>query len=845
MLTRPCRSLVVLAAMLLAGCGSDESPGTDHLPSAPIEVLRDTNGVPHIYGETDRDAFYGAGYMMATDRLLQVDMARRRALGRWSEVLPDKLADDKLARLFNWRDLGRQAAAVTKQDNSREWRLMTAWVAGLNRRIEEVRSHKVPLPYGFGPKELDYLPEKWDPSDVLVVAKMTGFGNDESLEYELFMTIAERLFPDKFSKVELPRPARAVWTVPTEDLPPGLPQADWIPGGPASAGSAPHFDPSKLDPERVRRSLVWLHALDSLRTAGSNNWAIDGQHTDNGRPLLAGDPHLGFKFPGIFYALHINSADHGGTFNVAGFSFPGLPGVSIGQTDSLAWTPTTAFADVMDVWEVPSPDFNTIVVGGKTTTVTIREETIHVRGAGKPAGMGSDVTVDERDVPGIGVVLPKDIAPIPLATVGHELLLRWTGFADKYPFRLTDLDRARDIDEFDADIDEQHGLNFNMLAADAHGITYRVGVDVPDRDPRKGYKPWQVMDGTNADSLWTGAMLPREDLPHGRAEKRGWLGTANNDPFGFTADGRVDDDPFYYGAFFAPGWRAAREKDRIEALIGAGKVKVSDMQALQRDLHSNLADDLIPLLDQAWAAADTDPALAKYKGDADLGTLMTALDAWDRRMARTSSGAVIFNAFAHFAASSTLEDDLKVLYPAAMDLETVFVLKIAMLVLRGDYPQGDALLEQGKNAVLLDALSQTRDFIVQHFGSVDPAGYQYGDLHVTKWTDSLGAGLSYGENPTDGGESTVDVSPHQFLDNDKPAQRWPSTYGPIEHMVVSFDADGTPRMQFNFPLGNICDPSSPHFNDLLSDWVEGKYRTMPFRRVDVEAAEEARLVIQP
>lgn len=823
----------IWVALGLVACGTDEPVGSNKVPSAPIEVIRDDNGVPHIYGANDRDAFFGAGYMMATDRLLQVDMARRRALGRWAEVLPNHLEDDKLARLFDWRDLGKAAAEVTAKENPDEWHIMQAWVAGLNRRIDEVRDGKVPLPYGFGPGELDYMPERWDDADVLVVAKMTGFGNDESIEFELFDTIAETIYPDKMNKVQLPRPVRDVWTVPPEDRPKDLPAALQIPG---SAPNRQPLLPIKVDPARLARSMKILDALSSLRAAGSNNWAIDGRFTDSGRPMLAGDPHLGFGFPGVFYALHIDSADQGGTFNVAGFSFPGLPGVSIGQTDKVAWSPTTAFADVMDVWDVPSPDFDTVEIGGQAVTVTEREETIRVRGAGMPVGEGDDVVVTERDIPGQGVILPADLAPIPVAPAGHELFMRWTGYDQGGGSRLLGLNRTHSIDDFDAAVDQQNGLNFNMLAADAKGITLRVGLDVPDRDPRKGFSPWKVMDGTNAASLWTGALLPREHLPRGRAAQRGFLNTANNDPFGFSADGRVDDDPWYYGAFFAPGWRAGRAADELTRLSKQGNVGVKDMETLQLDLHSNMADDLLPLLDAAWASAD--------HSNADLATLVQALDSWDRRMDRPSSGAVVFNAFAHFVASSAIQDDLGVLYGPAFDLEAVFMLKVSTLLMRGDYPDGSALLQSGRDAVLLDALQKTADFLTQRFGSVDPAGYTYGDLHVTKWYDALGAGLDFGENPSDGAESTVNVSPHSFYDGAKPGQRWPSHYGPILRLVADFDADGTPRLRYNFPLGNVCDPKSPHFDDMRDGWLNGKYHDMRFKRADVDAHTEERIVIE-
>ncbi len=828
-----CVGIALSLLALSSGCGTDEAvSATGDLPSQPVEVSLDDNGVPHIYGATDRDAFYGAGYMIASHRLLQIEMARRRAFGRLGEVFGnERLEDDQLARLFDWKGAGRRSAERTRLDNPEEWSLMQAWVAGLDRRIDEVLSGEAPLPYGFS--DLGLVPERWNDEDVLIMAKMVGFGNDLSLDFEIFVSLAERLLPDLIPKIPLSMPAHPVFTVPPEDLPQIAKSQRVIHGAHASTTLAPVLHTSRL----------WK-SLASLRVGGSNNFAIDGLFTDSGRPMLAGDPHLSFDFPGLFYALHINSKDQGGSFDAAGFSFPFLPGVSIGQTDSLAWSPTTAFADVMDIWEVPTPDEATALIGGKSVPLVTHEETIILRTDGDPVGSGNEVSYEVRTAPGYGVMLPNDIAPLSVAKPGNALLLAWTGFDVTGPSRLTSLNRTQHLDDFDQVVDQQTALNFNMLAADAQGITYRVGVDVPVRDAA-AHSPWKVMDGSDPSALWNGEILPREYLPHGRAKERGWIATANNDPFGFTQNGRFDDDPWYYGAFFDPGWRANRLHTELGRLADQGGVSVADMQALQLDVHDNLADDVLPLLDEAWAHTEGDPALAAYRADPRLTTLMQALDDWDRKLVRSSSGAVVFTAFAHFLSESTLADDLGLLYQPILDLEKIYIFKFALQALRGDFPAAADLVLGGRDHLLLEALERTAtEFLEPRFGGVDPSLYEYGDLHVTKFDDALGLGVSWGEAATDGGECTVNVSPHSWLDGDSLSQRWTSQMGPILRLVVSFDAGGRPHMLFNFPLGNIADPSSSHSSDLTTAWTDGTYRTMYFSRDEVDAHTEAQIEIR-
>jgi penicillin amidase len=815
----------LLSIVCLTACGSDEAVSDETaLPTQPIEIVVDDNDVPHVYGATDRDAFYGAGYMMATHRLLQVEMARRRAFGRAAEVFgTPRLEDDELARTFDWKKWGELAAVRTQQENPEEWSIMKAWVAGLNRRIEEVTSGAAPMPYGFA--ELDLTPAPWRNEDVLVMAKMVGFGNDLSLEFEIFVTLAEKILPTLIPKIPLPLPAHAVWTVPPEDMP--ALTSKLVQTG--TVGSATPLN-GGLKASRLWRSLL------SLRVGGSNNFAIDGAFTQNGRPMLAGDPHLSFDFPGLFYALHINSKDAGGSYDAAGFSFPFLPGVSIGQTATVAWSPTTAFADVMDVWEVPS-DGESVTVGGKTVAIVVRTESIPIKGT-------DPVEYEMRDVPGYGVLLPDDIAPLPVAKAGNVLLLRWTGFDITGPSRLTGLNRATNIDEFDAAVDQQSGLNFNMVAADANGITYRVGVDVPLRDPAS-HTPWRVMDGSDPSALWNGENLPRTRLPRGRASERGWIATANNDPFGFTENGRVDDDPWYYGTFFDPGWRAKRLHDELTRLASKGDVSLSEVQALQLDVHDMLADDLIPLLEEAWQHAQTDATLADYKNDTRLVTLMSELSGWDRRLTRDTAAAVVFTAFAHFATENTLVDDMSLLYQPVLELQKIYAMKFALQALRADYPGASDFAQGGRDAILLGALQRTAtEFLEPRFGGVDPTLYSYADLHVTSFQDALGAGFDWGMAPTDGGECTVNVSPHAWLAGDTLAEKWSSGQGPILRLAVSFEADSRPKIHFNFPLGNVADPERVQDSGFTADWTDGNYRTMWFSRAEVDANEKERLELR-
>lgn len=810
----------------------DEFPGL----SGPVEILIDERGIPHVYGQADLDVMYASGYQMATDRLFQMDLVRRRALGRQAEVLgPDFVGQDEISRIFDLPRWGAANVERLRDDDPDTYRLIVAWLAGVNARIEEVREGAVPLPYGFGPDEADYLPEPWTMQEHSAIAKLMMLGNSNSLERELLATIVQRNFPEAWSRIELARPALGVTTMPPDELPAPAP---WRPGV-----AHPAKPPIPATDQEIADALAKLHrAMAHIPRVGSNNWAVDGSLTATGMPLVAGDPHQPLQSPSLMYALHLNSADAGGEIDVIGWAFAGTAGVQLGHNRHLHWAATTNFADVMDVWEVELSG-SEVRVGDEMVAMEIREEVIEVAGE-------APQTLEVRDVPGYGVLLPDDIVPIPIAAGGNALLLNWTGFgatAEEQTF--VAMAKATDIDEYEAAADTMEVGGFNFVAASAEGITYRVNIHVPDRgDPAARPMPFLVVDGNDADSLWDGQFLPPEQLPRSRAEARGWIGTANNDPWGFTFDGDVSNDPWYYGYFFASGFRAQRIDQELTRMVDeGGGITVENMQALQSDTHSVAADLLLPILEQAWTNLGVDPELAPYEDRPELETLYTLLTAdWDRRMERDRPGALAFHLYVMLLTDEVVRDELSLLYTTVLGAETPFVIKIPMLAMLDQYPESAALLGASRDVVALETLSRVASLLEDRFGSVDPAGYGWGDLHGTDFTNPFGGALYGGWWPSDGGEDTVNVSSSTFLtEAGAVADRFDSHDGAIFRVVTTFAADGTPEAYCNFPPGNSADPGSPHFDDTRDGWLEDQYEYLPFRREEIDAVTEQTIVLEP
>jgi penicillin amidase len=809
-----------------------------------VEILIDDRGIPHIYAQNDRDLFHAAGYQMATDRLFQMDLMRRRAFGRSAEVLGElKVDEDKLSRLFNFKRWGALDAARLLEESPADYALFSAWVAGVNKRIDEIKAGSQPLPYGFGVNEANVEPERWDNVDPFIIAKMISFGNSNTLEYEFLASVVKRIAPGAFASIQLLRPGMPTFTMPAEDRPASgvqpLQRPDAEPLAKLKEAAAAAL------PADGAAALHRMHAaMAGFRVLGSNSWAIDGRHTDNGMPLIANDPHQPLQSPSVMYAQHLNSADGGGAFDAAGFGFAGAPGVQLGHNRNLHWAATTGFADCMDLFSVGGDD-KAVLIGGKSAPITVRSEEIKVKGA-------PSTVLEVNDVDGFGVLL-GDALPFPEALVvdaGRRVLINWTGFrATNEAAAFLGMSRATNLDEWELAVDKMEVGTFNWLAADKDGISYHLHTLIPDRgDPSARPMPYTVVDGDDPAYLWTGQSLPASKLPQSRAEQTGYIVTANNDPFGFTADGDVENDPWYYGAFYDPGYRAARIEKQIKEMSGKGKLGVVDMQTIQTDTYSGVADQLLPVLAEAYAQVPTDDDLAPYRDRPDLDTLIKLMTVeWSRSMQQEEAGALAFHVFAHYLATQIYQDDLILAFGPVIEASPITALKFTALAATGQYPDGDAVMQGGRDLLVLAALDQTAQWLAAEFEGVNPGNYTWGERHGTGFRNGFGGQLDGGWVATHGGEDTVNVSSTVFYApmTTEVVNPFESNDGAVFRVVTRFLADGTPEAMINFPRGNSGDPADPHFADTVEDWREGVYKKYPFVRAEVDAAMTKKIVLKP
>lgn len=701
--------LGLLAATLGAACGdnTDSDPFTK-LPlegaaadvrapgmHAPVYVARDKYGVAHIRAETVGDAGFAQGYLMAHDRLPQMDILRRFGSGTLAELFgaadASVLDTDFEMRVHRMRPLAQQAwdtlKASTDPTDQRVVLLLQRFADGVNAYAADLQAAKWTLDpevqASFDPTRF----AAWSPVDSLVLGRFQAFALSWSTPFELDAT---ELYQDILATYhgapssDAPKYARAdiakdlltfapVGTAPTIDGFPNVgtdtgtrsdggrpgrspknPAAKVGAPAPAAAGVQRPWVPAETlaDARTFFRKGVFTGANGALGPhafmrpfAGSNNWAVSPALA-NGQALLATDQHLQLPNPSIFYPTHLEIADE--HMDVLGITFPGIPGVILGTNGKVAWSATVSEHDVNDVYlETISP-----CSGGTGSCVAFQGSQVPIQTFEEQFDVGAFGTITEHHtatyevVPHHGPIIPKVVnhAVVP-RTATSALSVKYTGYQPTFEIRaLWNLAHASTVDEaFAALSDFSYGSqNWTMIDVNKD-IAWTTNAIVPNRDPRAytwnattnptGLAPFFVLPGDGA-AEWQGRMDSRY-VPHAIDPAQGYLATANADPVGATFDNDPLNQPVVDGRPLYAGitYAAGVREERITTLIKAGgtALTVADMAKIQHDTQSNVGDKLHAAIGDALAQLD-----AATPAQADVATYKAGLTADDSRRLATA-----------------------------------------------------------------------------------------------------------------------------------------------------------------------------------------------------------------
>jgi len=494
--------------------------------AAPVEILRDRWGVPHIYAGNVTDLFFAQGYMTARDRLWQIDLWRRTGTGKLAEILgPAAIARDRLARLVRYRG-NPEEEWRSYGPNTRE--IVTAFVSGINAYILSLQG-RWPAEFQIG----GYSPGLWVPEDCL--SRVAGLLMTRNLTREVsrvadvkrfgLQRVAQYLPPDPQVPLELPK---------------GLDLAD-------------------ISGEILR---AYNEAVGAVRfpAQGSNNWVVDGSMTVTGKPILANDPHRPIQIPSLRKTFHLVAPG----WNVFGAGEPALPGVALGHNESIGFGFTIVGIDQQDLYveKLNPASSNEYFYRGAWRKMEVEKQQLTVKGRTAPAEIELHYTVH-------GPVIHEDLLR------RRAYALRWVGSepgAAGYLAGLA-LAQAKNWAEFSKAVARYKVPSENIVYADRSGnIGWHAAGMAPIRNGWSGLFP---VPGDTGDYEWSG-FRPASDLPHLYNPPQHWIATANHNilPPGYKV-------PLGYE------WALPFRYQRIrEVLSRGGKFTVADFERLQQDVTS-------------------------------------------------------------------------------------------------------------------------------------------------------------------------------------------------------------------------------------------------------------------
>lgn len=498
----------------------------------PVKVVRDLDGVPHITAKNEHDLYIAQGYIQAQDRLFQMDLSRRQASGRLSEVIGEATIDkDKYFRTLGLR---RAAELSYAQYSSEAKEILKQFAQGVNLYIKELRENgKWPIEFII----LGYKPEDWTEIDSLTIGKYMAFDlggnwNDQAFRSYLLQTFSKEKAYDLF---------------------------------PVYPKDAPYIiEKGDLDIAANFTSAVIPHDLN-----GSNNWVVSGEKTKSGKPLLANDPHLSLATPSIWYQMRLEAP----TVNVGGVIFAGIPGIILGNNEKIAWGVTNTGPDVQDLYiEKRNPaNKNEFAYNSKWEKAKVVKELIKVK--------DKDTIDYEVMITRHGPIVSEFVGKPKSGTV---LSLRWTALDPTTELEaIMNMNKARNWIEFEKALEKFQSPTQNFVFADQSGtIAYKANGKIPIRKKGDGLLP---VPGWTDEYEWKG-YIPYNELPRVVNPKEGFIATANN---------KVVSDEYPY--LISNQWAQHYREQRIKEVLSSNdKLTVNDMKDLQIDIVNLQAKEFVP-----------------------------------------------------------------------------------------------------------------------------------------------------------------------------------------------------------------------------------------------------------
>ncbi|MFC6236710.1 penicillin acylase family protein [Longivirga aurantiaca] len=798
-----------------------------------VTVLRDERGIPQIYAASAEDLMFAQGYVHAQDRFWEMDFRRHITAGRLSELFgKSQVETDTYLRTLGWRRVAERELALLSPETRRN---LDSYSAGVNAWLADHSGATASLEYAvLGLQNSGYVIEPWSPVDSIAWLKAMAWDLRGNMQEEISRSIISATVGEKrTAQLFPPYPYLQHRPIVTQGA---VVDGVWDQNAPrdiaTAAGLAPAVPPDAVDV--LRATGAASEAITDMLGPdgpgiGSNSWVISGEKTETGLPLLANDPHLGPMMPSIWYqiGLHCTTVSAECPYDMAGYSFSGLPGIVIGHNQTVGWGFTNLGPDVTDLY-LEKVEGDTYLVGNERKQMTTRQETIKVAG-------GDDVVITVRETEHgpllsdaseelrtVGADAPAGIVAPPKGD-GYAVALRWTALE---PGRTADaidrLNRAQTWEDFRSAASIFEVPAQNLIFASVDGT---IGYQTPGKIPiRSGYDGKYPAHGWDPKQTWTG-YIPFEALPNVKNPDDGWVVTANQASV-------YESYPFFLTDDWSYGARSQRIVDLVKLATSDGQKMTADrMREIQFDAWNENAAFLVPKIKALNVEGVDGVAL---------------LNDWDFTQPADSAPAAYFNVFWKNLLTDVFMDELpedEIIgggdrwFTAVRDL--------------WDSPD-DAWwddtrtpdVQESRDDAVRTALQEAQTELAGLQGG-DPQGWRWGALHTllvenqtfgTSGITPIEMLFNRGPVETSGGESIVNATgwtlPEYTVD-----------WVPSMRMVLDMsDLDRSTWVNLTGASGHAY---HPNYVDQLDAWAAGDTFPFPFTKPAVEAAATDTLTLTP
>ena len=761
---------------------------------APVDVLRDEKGMAYIYAASEDDLIRAQGFVTAQDRLFQMEMTRLFVSGRISELTGKAgLGSDIRSRTIGFVRQAKRHAAILNAETRRHLQLYADGVNAFIARFEDL-----PLEFSLS----GIRPEPWTITDTLAIGYYMGWNSAANLKDEVIaQLLVEKLGPTK---------ARELFPV---NINPDEENAC----PPAKRGtSAATWKMTALDFAADERLMsLWTDESPGFRI-GSNNWVTGPDLSAGGKPIVASDPHLDARvLPGPWYPCGLITPSH----RAVGVAIPGVPGMSIGRTDHIAFGMTNAYSDGQDLFieTIDPADPARYLEGKESLPFDVLRETIRIKDPDAGDGFREEeivIRLTKRGPVVSGVMRGLDGANV--------VTLRWSPFETMGPsLGLENLPKARNVDDVRESLRHVTMIMLNFVFADTAGrYGWQTTGRLPIRTRGDGFVPFRVSDGLDDWSGW----IPFEEMPHAYDPPRGWLGTCNHHTV-------PCDYPHYYTSHAAPSYRYRRLG---ELLAAPGKKTAEDHWRFQWDDVNLMARRIAPLMAKALTAQRDTEALGRI------------LDRWNYRDDVNQAAPAVFQAVYRQFFFAVYQDELGVPLTRVLINNPYFWQEsLQKAVLAGESPWFDDTSTPAVRETRDDLFRRAAREVYRELSALygtDPETWTWGRLHRLNLVSPIRrAGL--GSDLLGGGSHAMGGSGETLY---RAAYNYERPYNVTESASLRMVADlGDPdKVLAVLPGGTSGRLFDPHYGDQIAPFMNGEVRYWWFsdEKIREHAQEKMRLV---